>query len=216
MDDIKDLNKAKADTWASDQPIKGDKTVDYTEGVIDLTSFTIGVSIEKLSEAIKSVQETAEYTKSMIGHVVPAEPNNIDYSDLYFEYVDEKTVININTLEKVNAGDSAKVYLQDVYPYNSGDLYAYIDDYQIDKNSPLDIYDTKITIKYKEKTTFFNIKIFNNQNVEVFPNPSPEFLRSSWWGFSKCYTSCNASGNDTSLSLIRRSAFESCWNHNYN
>ena len=130
MDDIKDLNKAKADTWASDQPIKGDKTVDYTEGVIDLTSFTIGVSIEKLSEAIKSVQETAEYTKSMIGHVVPAEPNNIDYSDLYFEYVDEKTVININTLEKVNAGDSAKVYLQDVYPYNSGDLYAYIDDNQ--------------------------------------------------------------------------------------
>jgi len=51
---------------------------------------------------------------------------------------------------------------------------SYVDDYQIDKNSPLDIYDTKITIKYKEKTTFFNIKIFNNQNVEVFPNPSKE------------------------------------------
>ena len=133
MDDIKDLNKAKADTWASDQPIKGDKTVDYTDGIIDLTSFTIGVSIEKLSEAIKSVKETAEYTKSMIGHVVPAEPNNIDYSDITYEYINEKDVINVNSLEKVKAGDSAKVYLHDVYPYNSGDIYAYIDDEQICK-----------------------------------------------------------------------------------
>lgn len=133
MDDIKDLNKAKADTWASDQPIKGDKTVNYTDGIIDLTSFTIGVSIEKLSEAIKSVNETAEYAKSMIGHVVPAEPNNIDYSDITYEYIDEKDVINVNSLEKVKAGDSAKVYLHDVYPYNSGDIYAYIDDKQVCK-----------------------------------------------------------------------------------
>lgn len=127
MDDIEDLNKAKADTWASDQPLKGDISTDYSQGIIDLTSFNIGYSIEQLSEKLKEINDTVEYTKSMIGKVVPTEPGDISYADISYTYESERKVINIKTLEKEIAGLNATVQIGLVYPCNAGSITAYID-----------------------------------------------------------------------------------------
>lgn len=128
MDDIEDLNKAKADTWASDQPLKGDIDTDYSKGVIDLTTFNIGYSIELLSEEIKEIKDTVDYTKSMIGKVVPTEPGYINYATVSYTYKNPKEVINIKTLEKETAGENATVEIGLVYPCNSGQITVYIDD----------------------------------------------------------------------------------------
>ena len=51
---------------------------------------------------------------------------------------------------------------------------SYIDDYIIDKKLPLTIYDSKITISFKNKTEIVEIKIVNNEGIEIFQNPSKE------------------------------------------
>ena len=51
---------------------------------------------------------------------------------------------------------------------------AEISDYTIDKNQSLTIYDSVVTVSYKGKTTTFNIKIINDDGLEIFPNPSEE------------------------------------------
>ena len=49
-----------------------------------------------------------------------------------------------------------------------------INDYTIDKNQSLTIYDSVITVSYNEKTTTFNIKIVNDNGLEIFPNLSDD------------------------------------------
>lgn len=128
MDDIKDLNKAKADTWASDQPIQGDTNVDYTKGAIDLTNFTVGYSIEKISEIIKDITERVEYTESMVGKVVPNEPAKAETVHLLAEYKNEQNVLEIATKKVLTAGTQAIITSTPIYPYNKGFITAYVDD----------------------------------------------------------------------------------------
>ena len=128
MDDITDLNKAKADTWASDQPLQGDTTVDYKKGIIDLSNFTIGYSIEKISEAIKEISTRLEETENMVGKVVPAEPLHADAAKLSLNYVDERKVYDIFTQENIVAGAKAIITTTPIYPYNEGLVGVYIDD----------------------------------------------------------------------------------------
>lgn len=128
MDDITDLNKAKADTWASDQPLQGSTTIDYTKGTIDLSNFTIGYSIEKLSEAIKEINTRIEYTESMVGKVVPNEPPKADTAKLSINYINATSVKDIHTQEILTAGSSAIITSTPIYPYNRGMLTVYIDD----------------------------------------------------------------------------------------
>ena len=49
-----------------------------------------------------------------------------------------------------------------------------IDGYIIDKTQPLTIYDSQITISYKDKTTNIFISIINDEDIEIYPNPSKE------------------------------------------
>ena len=49
-----------------------------------------------------------------------------------------------------------------------------ISDYTIDKNQSLTIYDSVVTVSYKGKTATFNIKIINDDGLEIFPNPSED------------------------------------------
>lgn len=128
MDDIKDLNKAKADTWASDQPIQGDTHVDYTKGAIDLSNFTIGYSIEKISEAIKDITTRVEYTEQMVGKVVPSEPPYLDNNPLSLTYINEKTVYDVLNKQNTIAGSDIIVTTTPIYPANKGYIIVYIDD----------------------------------------------------------------------------------------
>ena len=51
---------------------------------------------------------------------------------------------------------------------------TYINDYIIDKNLPLTIYDSIIKISYEGKTSTFNIIIINDEQLKIYPNPSEE------------------------------------------
>ena len=51
---------------------------------------------------------------------------------------------------------------------------AYVDNYLIDKIRPLTIYDSKVTVSYNEKETNFYIKITNDEEIIINPNPSKE------------------------------------------
>ena len=50
----------------------------------------------------------------------------------------------------------------------------YINNYLIDKNLPLTIYDTNVIISYKGKTTSLKIHIVNKDAIEINQNPSKE------------------------------------------
>ena len=51
---------------------------------------------------------------------------------------------------------------------------SYIDSYIVDKTSPLTIYDSEITISYKDKKVPININMVNDEKIEISPNPSKE------------------------------------------
>lgn len=132
MDDITDLNKAKADTWASDQPIQGSIKVDYSKGIVDLTNFTIGYSIEKISEIIADMSSRIEYTESMVGKVVPVEPAFANSGYLTVEYIDAKEVYRVDDDSRTIAGRDAIITSSPIYPYNKGVVEVYIDDVKKD------------------------------------------------------------------------------------
>ena len=67
--------------------------------------------------------------------------------------------------------DKKGMIVQAIYSDNTK---ANISDYIIDKIQPLTIYDSIITISYEEKTTNFNIKIVNDDGLEISPNHSKE------------------------------------------
>jgi protein tyrosine/serine phosphatase len=51
---------------------------------------------------------------------------------------------------------------------------TYVDNYIIDKTSPLSLYDSHITFSYKDKKDSIDIKIINDDNIEMIKNPSKE------------------------------------------
>ena len=67
--------------------------------------------------------------------------------------------------------DKSGMIIKGIYDDNT---QSYIDNYIIDKNSPLTIYDSELAICYKDKKTFININIVNDENIEIIPNPSKE------------------------------------------
>ena len=67
--------------------------------------------------------------------------------------------------------DKSGLLVKAIYYDNSE---SYIDSYLLDKVSPLTIYDKIITILYKDKSTYFNITITNDEGIEIFQNPSNE------------------------------------------
>ena len=110
------------------------------------------ISISNSNEELNNNQKISPPYKTLISIKILRLPDKIKYQE--GELLDKKGMI-----------------IKACYDDNTE---SYIDDYIIDKTSPLTIYDSKITIKYKEKTTFFNISITNNLNIEMFPNLSKE------------------------------------------
>ena len=67
--------------------------------------------------------------------------------------------------------DKSGMIIKGIYDDNS---QSYVDSYIIDKVSPLTIYDSLITISYKGKKVNISIKITNDEEIEIFQNPSNE------------------------------------------
>ena len=67
--------------------------------------------------------------------------------------------------------DKAGMIVKAIYSDNSE---SNINNYFIDKILPLTIYDSKISITYKNKMVSFNILIINDEEIEIVPNPSKE------------------------------------------
>ena len=67
--------------------------------------------------------------------------------------------------------DKYGMIIKGIYDDNS---QIYIDNYIIDKILPLTIYDTNIIISYKGKNATLNIKIINEEEIEIHQNPSKE------------------------------------------
>lgn len=142
MDDITDLNKNKADVWASDQPLKGDAAIDYSSGIVDLTTFSIGFSIATLSRELKKVKEDLQYALDNVGKVIPEEPHGIEFAKVTFSYIDELQVLNIKTGNIETAGLNADIYIKYFYPWNKGKIIAVVDGKE---NDTLDLSDgTKV------------------------------------------------------------------------
>ena len=110
------------------------------------------ISISNSNEELNNNQKISPPYKTLISIKILRLPDKIKYQE--GELLDKKGMI-------------IKAYYDD-------NTESYIDDYKIDKTSPLTIYDSKITVIYKEKATFFNINIINKSNIGMFPNPSKE------------------------------------------
>ena len=67
--------------------------------------------------------------------------------------------------------DKSGMIIKGIYDDNS---QIYIDNYIIDKILPLTIYDTNIIISYKGKNATLNIKIINEEEIEIHQNLSKE------------------------------------------
>ena len=117
----------------------------YLSLILILTIIIIISLIILLSLAISSSEEETDDNIK-----ISKNPNKMKYKE--GELFDKSgLVINAIYLDKTNKN---------------------IEDYFIDKILPLTVYDSIITISYKEKTTTLNIKIINDEEIEIKPNPS--------------------------------------------
>ena len=102
------------------------------------------------------------------------------------DIIDDNSKDNDNINKEISSIQIAK--MPDKIKYKEGEIFdksgmivkaiysdkseSNIDDYIIDKINPLTIYDSKVSISYKNKTVSFNITIINDEGIEIHPNPS--------------------------------------------
>ena len=93
--------------------------------------------------------------------------------------IEEKILSSIKILKLPNkikykegeTFDKLGMIIQAIYVDNT---QLNIDNYFINKILPLTIYDTKINITYQNYSIELDIKIINNDGIEIYPNPSKE------------------------------------------
>ena len=93
--------------------------------------------------------------------------------------IEEKILSSIKILKLPNkikykegeTFDKSGMIIQATYVDNT---QLNIDNYFINKILPLTIYDTKINITYQNYSIELDIKIINNDGIEIYPNPSKE------------------------------------------
>ena len=99
-------------------------------------------------------------------------------------------IFNNNNLNKITLNSIEVLKMPNKIKYKEGEIFdktgmiikakysnnieLNINDYKIDKLKPLTIYDSQVTINYKEQSTIIYIKIINNDEIEIQPNPSKE------------------------------------------
>ena len=105
--------------------------------------------------------------------------SNEDFDIEIIDYKTTKSLSNIKILrtpDKITykEGEFLDTNGMIVKGFYNDESQLYIEDYKIDKDYPLTIYDTNVIVSYEGKTASFDIQIFDNEGKKIYENPSKE------------------------------------------
>lgn len=178
MDDITDLNKDIADTWASQQRLHAsNNNQDFNKGAVTMSTLTIGEVLIAFNQLFKEYKEDIDSLSNRVGTVQPAEPGYIDTAS--FESTNSSIIVlEVETLKETSAYPKLRIKTNNVIYYNSTYVHCYIDDVLVE------------TLKtYDNDDSSFNTGKYGGFYITYFGDAYPDIktFQGYYKGFSFIY-----------------------------
>ena len=173
MNDITDLDPAKADVWASQQYLHAkNNNEDFNDGAVVMGNLTIGEILISFNQLLKKQADKIFQTANSIGKIEPVEPNNIFEAGIEAVYTTATELYDIETGKTVKCLPVLKVKTSKIVKYFGCYLNVYIDNEKVD------------TLKvFSHDGWDFNVGTVGNFNITYFGDAYPD--AKSFQGFYK-------------------------------
>lgn len=188
MDDVTDLNQDIANVWASQQRLHAaNDNQDFNSGAVMMSTLTINEVLIAFNGLLKQYKSEIDSIDGKIGTVEPTEPGCIDEATL--KNIDDPIqVLDVETLEQVDAYAKIKIGTDDVIYFNGGYVHCYIDDVLVG------------TLKaFSDESTTFSTGKRDNFYITYFGDAYPKIktFQGYYKGFSFYYEVTVSEGTHT-------------------